>query len=116
MSIRKQARYELARSNFGESGTKAMMQILDIFFEEFDSGGATFCAAPVLQKLIAGKPLSPLTGQDDEWFDVSSASGGNPMWQNIRCSTVFRDGSGSLLRYRYSGTPYNHVSIRSRKY
>jgi hypothetical protein len=39
-----------------------------------------------LQRLIAGKPLSPLTGVDDEWMEV-----GDGVFQNIRCSSVFKD-------------------------
>lgn len=39
-------------------------------------------------------PLGPLTGQDDEWCDISSEMGkpGGTSWQNRRCSSVFRDG------------------------
>jgi hypothetical protein len=46
-----------------------MIAILEKFFDQWDSGGAVHAVAPILQRLIAGKPLSPLTGADDEWFD-----------------------------------------------
>lgn len=69
MSIREQALSELKRSEFSESEIVAYAKILDIFFEEWDSGGAVHAAAPVLQRLIAGKCLSPLTGEADEWVD-----------------------------------------------
>jgi len=86
MSIRSQALSELKLAKFSESEITAYTKILDIFFEEWDSGGAVFAAAPVLQRLIKGQPLSPLTGKDDEWFHH-----GEGVYQNIRCGTVFKD-------------------------
>jgi len=40
-------------------------------------------------KLIGGKPLSPLIGDDDEWIEHDY--GGPVTYQNKRCSTVFKD-------------------------
>jgi hypothetical protein len=87
MSIIEQAKDELRRANFGEEDSRVMIEILETFFSQWDSGGAVSCAAPVLQRLIAGKPITPLTGADDEWF-VHDAPG---MYaQNKRCSTIFK--------------------------
>lgn len=86
MSIISQAKEELRRVNFGDEGTAVMVDLLERFFAEWDSGGAVYFAAPVLQRLIAGKPLSPLTGDDHEWNEV-----GDRVYQNRRCSTVFKD-------------------------
>ena len=63
--------------------------ILEKFFDQWDSGGAVWCAAPVLQKLIAGKPLGPLTGEDSEWMEVAEDMK-EIIWQNVRCGTVFK--------------------------
>jgi len=86
MSIISQAKAELDRINFGEEDTKVMVEILEKFLDQWDSGGAVAAAAPVLQRLIAGKCLSPLTGADEEWVDH-----GNGVFQNTRCSSVFKD-------------------------
>lgn len=87
MSIIEQAKTELAAINFGDDDSRVMIEILEKFFDQWDSGGAVWAVAPVLQRLIAGKPLSPLTGADSEWF-VHDADG---MYaQNLRCSTVFK--------------------------
>lgn len=87
MSIVEQAKTELAAVNFGDEDSRVMIEILEKFFGQWDSGGAVSCAAPVLQRLIAGKPLGPLTGEDKEWF-VHDAEG---MYaQNLRCGTVFK--------------------------
>ena len=95
MSIIEQARTELKTINFGDDDTRVMIEILEKFFEQWDSGGAVWAAAPVLQRLIAGKPLSPLTGKDDEWIEVSDREfkeGGREygIFQNKRCPTVFK--------------------------
>ena len=93
MSILERAKVELEAINFGKEDSVAMLEILALFFHQWDSGGAVFAAAPVLHKLICGHPLSPLTGADNEWIDRSEASG-EPMWQNARLSTVFKKADG----------------------
>lgn len=87
MSIIDQAKTELAAIKFGDDDSRVMVEILEKFFDQWDSGGAVSVAAPVLQRLIAGKPLGPLTGEDSEWFihDVEGMYA-----QNKRCSTVFK--------------------------
>lgn len=87
MSIVEQAKTELAAINFGDEDSAVMIGLLEKFFDQWDSGGAVSVAAPVLMRLIAGKPLGPLTGADSEWF-IHDCNG---MYaQNIRCSTVFK--------------------------
>jgi hypothetical protein len=86
MSITDRARDELNRINFGPEDTEIMLSILKTFFDRWDSGASVEAAAPVLQRLIAGKCLSPLTGEDDEWFDPD----GGEFLQNRRCGTVFK--------------------------
>lgn len=88
MSIIEQARAELKRINFGDEDAAAMVDILERFFKQWDSGGAVASVVPVLVRCIAGQPLSPLTGADDEWHDPM---GDGIMLQNIRCGSVFKD-------------------------
>lgn len=88
MSIIEKAKTELAAINFGEEDSRVMIEILEKFFGQWDSGGAVHAVAPVLMRCIAGKPLAPLTGADDEWHDPM---GDGMMLQNKRCSSVFKD-------------------------
>lgn len=92
MSIIEQAKVELAAINFGEADSKAMIEILEKFFDTWDSGGAVYCAAPILMRLLKGLPLGPLTGEDSEWFihDMDDRC----YAQNIRCSSVFKHRDG----------------------
>lgn len=99
MSLIEQAKTELAAINFGTDDSRVMVELLEKFFDQWDSGGAVSAAAPVLQRLIAGKPLGPLTGADDEWvvhdFDDDCYA------QNRRCGEVFK---------RRDGTAYSIAS------
>jgi hypothetical protein len=40
--------------------------------------------------LLQHKPLSPLTGADDEWQDIGTDNDGNTIYQNKRASSVFK--------------------------
>lgn len=64
----------------------AVLDIVKKFAEQGHSGFSASYAVSVLSKLLAYEPLSPLTGKDDEWVEVSEG-----MWQNKRCSHVFKD-------------------------
>jgi hypothetical protein len=86
MSVIDHARSELKRINFGEEDTAAMIRVMELFFKTWDSGGAVHAVFPVLQRLIACKPLTPLTGEDDEWIEV-----GDGVFQNKRLPSVFKD-------------------------
>lgn len=86
MSIIQQAKRELQLVNFGDEDSAVMIDLLERFFDQWDSGGAVHAVAPVFQRLIAGKPLSPLTGEDSEWFDH-----GEGVFQNLRAGSVFKD-------------------------
>lgn len=81
-----QAKDELRRINFGAQDSAVMIELLEKFLDQWDSGGAVWAAAPVFQRLLAGKCLSPLTGEPDEWFDH-----GEGLLQNKRISSVFKD-------------------------
>lgn len=89
MSIIARAKLELEAVNFGDEDSAVMVEILERFFDQWDSGGAVAVASQVLARLIAGQPLGPLTGNDDEWVEVGTHEGG-PFFQNRRCSSVFK--------------------------
>lgn len=91
MSLIQQAEYELHHSDHDAESQEALLAILDIFFETFDSGGAVHAMIPVLQRLLCGQPLSPLTGKESEWFDpLGTPEEPGDFLQNRRCSSVFK--------------------------
>lgn len=90
MGLVDDAKLELDRINFGERDTRVMLDILRQFFHTWNSGGAVSVARPVLERLLAGKPLTPLTGEADEWYQPDPSLN---LFQNKRCSTIFREQS-----------------------
>jgi len=70
---------------------KHILHMIKEFADEGHSGFSAKYAINILSKLMSFKPLSPLTGEDDEWVDVSEMSG-TPHYQNKRRSSVFKDG------------------------
>jgi len=64
-----------------------ILKMIDVFVEERHSGFSAEYAIKILQKLLRWEPLSPLTGGDDEWCEVS-----DELFQNKRLSHVFKNG------------------------
>ena len=52
-----------------------LLHMVKEFSDEGHSGFSASYALQCLKKLLNFKPLSPLTGEDDEWSDVTKISG-----------------------------------------
>ena len=72
---------------------KHLLHMVKEFADEGHSGFSASYALQCLQKLLKFKPLSPLTGADDEW--VKHDYGVEPTYQNKRLSSVFKDADGN---------------------
>ena len=72
---------------------KHILHMMQEFANEGHSGMSAGYAISILTKLMDFKPLSPLTGEDDEWNEVSERAG-HKCWQNKRRSSVFKDDNG----------------------
>ena len=72
-----------------------ILRMVEEFSAEGHSGYSASYALGVLKKLLAFEPLTPLTGEDSEWTDVTAESGGNVMYQNKRLSSVFKDNNSA---------------------
>jgi hypothetical protein len=69
---------------------KHILHMMKEFADEGHSGFSANYAISLLTKLLAYKPLSSLTGEDDEWIEHDY--GVPPSYQNKRKSSVFKDG------------------------
>src|SRR3954447_9863908 len=103
MSLIEKANAEMT-GKFPQDEIDSMMTILATFFNTWDSGGAVSVMIPVVERLLLGKPLSPLTGEDSEWQDMTEY--GVPehvtrLWQNVRYSAVFKEefANGDVVCY-----------------
>ena len=76
---------------------KHILHMVEEFATEGHSGFSASYALSILKKLLAYEPLMPLQGTDDEWNDVSeySPSEGGKVYQNNRCSHVFKNDTGA---------------------
>ena len=73
--------------------------VLKVVSNQGHSGSSMPYLLNLLNKAIKFEPLSPLTGDDDEWNDV----GGGEMYQNKRNSSVFKDRSNKAYTiYAYA--------------
>lgn len=77
-----------------EAICKHVLKLLEVFTDEGHSGSSAPYAINLFQKLAKFEPVVPLTGEDWEWSEVS-LYGGGPLYQNIRCSHVFKDANGA---------------------
>jgi hypothetical protein len=106
-SIQERAKIELDRIDNDPADTIVMLLIIKQFFTQWDSGGAVSVVIPQLNRLLRGLPLAPLTGEDDEWEDISHYDPTGPrLFQNKRCSSVFKkevtvEGSGGVPGLSY---------------
>jgi len=62
-----------------------LVELLEVFAEQGHSGSSAPYVLNLFDKLARFEPISPLTGEDDEWCEV-----GDGLFQNRRCSAVFK--------------------------
>lgn len=74
---------------------KHILHMMQEFANEGHSGFSAQYAIGILTRLLDFKPLSPLTGEDDEWRDVRDY-GPESHYQNKRRSSVFKDANGDV--------------------
>lgn len=93
MSVIEHARSELKLSNFDAREGAKIIDRMERFFDDYDSGGAVMAASAMLpdsdavfKRLVRCLPLTPLTGEPDEWHEC-----GDGVFQNVRCPSVFKD-------------------------
>lgn len=74
-------------SDYGGMLGEAVMKMVKLFADEGHSGFSGKMAISIFEKVASFEPLTPLTGVDEEWMEVSTG-----IFQNVRCSHVFKEG------------------------
>ena len=73
-----------------------VIELLKVFSEQGHSGFSAPYCINLFAKLAKFELLTPLTGEDDEWNDVTShVMDQTPTWQNKRCHSVFKTEEGA---------------------
>jgi hypothetical protein len=77
---------------------KEILSLCEKFGKSGQSGGsAPFTATELsraIKKLCLQEPISPIMGIDEEWMDVAEMNGGEILYQNKRCSGLFKNNKG----------------------
>lgn len=68
-----------------------ILKVIQTFCEAGHTGFTANYALSIIDRLLRFKPISALTGEDDEWEDVSEYQEGRTLYQNKRCPSVFKD-------------------------
>jgi hypothetical protein len=74
---------------------KNIIEIIEVFAKQGHSGSSAEYCIPIINRLLRQEPISPLTGNDNEWAEVSEG-----VYQNKRMSSVFKD------KNQFSGQAY----------
>lgn len=99
------AREELKRYNnglYGDMLSEAIYEIVEVFAKQGHSGFSAAMAAEAAGRLMNFKPLTPLTGEDTEWYDR-----GEGTLQNKRHTSLFKDETGFC--YDLAGVTFEDV-------
>jgi len=70
---------------YGGMTGKSIMELVEVFQKQGHSGMSASIVGSMFHRLVKWKPLTPLTGEDDEWNDM-----GDGQFQNKRYSAVFK--------------------------
>ena len=95
----KRAGYFDKNSDYGGMMGDAVLKLVKVFADEGHSGFSANMAISLFKRIVSFEPLTPLTGEDDEWMET-----GDGEYQNVRCSHVFKskgityDASGRVFR------------------
>jgi hypothetical protein len=83
------------KDEYNNMAKAAIMELLTTFANQGHSGFSANYIANIFNKLARYETLSPLTGEDNEWKDVTEMSGDRKtLFQNNRDSAVFKDDTG----------------------
>ena len=89
-----------------------VMALMRVFAGQGHSGFSASYVRGLFHKLANYEPLGPLTGEPDEWNEVSPG-----LYQNKRCSRVFKEGDkvwdidGKVFRDR-GGVTFTNINSR----
>ena len=69
-----------------------ILELIRVFAAQGHSGSSASWCIDMFQKLASYQTLTPLTGKDDEWNDVTKYGDPNSkLWQNNRNSSIFKN-------------------------
>jgi len=74
---------------------KDILEIVKVFSKQEHSATTAYYCINILNKLLRYEPLTPLTGEKEEWIETTDG-----LFQNKRLSSIFKD------KNKFGGKPY----------
>jgi hypothetical protein len=84
-----------------------VMRVVKMFCKEGHSGFSAGYAIGMIRRLLDWKPITPLTGEENEWRPVHEWDAGDNSQQNARCSAVFRKNFDNSTAYYLYGKVFS---------
>lgn len=84
-----------------------ILQIVEVFAGQGHSGFSAAYALNIIKRLLDWKPITPLTGEDDEWGEVPEWDKERNLQQNKRCTAVFRENFDNSTAYYLYGKVFS---------
>lgn len=85
---------------------KEILALCEAFGKSGQSGGSAPYTATALSQaiksLLLQETIAPLTGEDSEWNETIKDNEGKQIYQNKRCSALFKDGKDGTPHYIYA--------------
>lgn len=82
-----------------------IIELVEVFAKQGHSGFTASYTLGILNRLLSWKPITPLTGSDDEWGEVFDNESNTQ--QNKRCSSVFRKNFDNSTAYYLDGKVFS---------
>ena len=79
--------------------TRGVLRVVRAFQKAGHSGSTAEYAINIIERVLRFKPITRLTGADDEWTDMSNYANNEILDQNIRCPAVFRKNHDNTTAY-----------------
>ena len=83
--------------------TRSVLRVVRAFQKAGYSGSTAKYAIHIIERVLRFKPITRLTGADDEWTDMSNYTNNEILDQNIRCPAVFRKNHDNTTAYYIEG-------------
>lgn len=98
MNLLEWAKAELDRipkdnDNMQEAVNNDILEIIEKFSEQGHSGLSAGYVIGKISRLLNYKPITPLTGEEDEWYEANSRGDR----KNKRCTSVFQKEDGKVI-------------------
>lgn len=93
--------------NIQERINRDILSLVEVFASQGHTGFTANYTLNILKRLLAFKPIKPLTGEENEWKDVELWGKERKLQQNKRFGAVFRENFDNSTAYYSEGKVFS---------